>query len=365
MTNHGVHEALVVAGGRGTRLQPLTFGVPKPLLPFCGQPFLAGVLARLERAGITRTWLVVGADTEPFQSLSDVETGMEVQIVPERTPLDTAGGVRSVVDRLDGAVLVLNGDVITDVDLSLLIAHHRRHDAAATIALTRVDDTSSYGVCVREGSRIVDFVEKPPPGTLPGQDAINAGTYVLDPASLATFPQGPLSFERDVFPGILAAGGRIESMVWDGVWMDLGTPDRWLAGVNLALAGTLAWPALDRLSDQGERVLLGDATIVEGATLLGPVGVESSTVAAGATVGPNAWLGPGVVVDAAAKVRNSVVMDGSTVGDGIELERVIVGRDSLVEAGAAIGTDVVIGHGQLVRAGEAVPSGARRPPRRD
>ena len=366
MTSRGtVREALIVAGGRGTRLQPLTFGVPKPLLPFCGEPFLVGVLQRLARVGIRRTWLIVGADEAPFRELVGVVPGMDIEIVPEPTPLDTAGGVRAVADRLEDTVLVLNGDVLTDVDIDAVIAHHQQHRPAATIVLTRVEDTSSFGVCVREGSRIVDFVEKPAAGTLPGQDTVNAGTYVLETEVLARHPGGPLSFERDVFPGILADGHTLEGLVWDGVWSDLGTPDRWLEGTRLALAGDLEWPTIERLDVAAGRILTAAADVARGAVVRGPAGLDGARIATGATVGPNTWLGAGVTIGGAARVHDSVVMEGSQVGEGVVLDRVIVGRNSRIEAGAIIGRGAVLGHDQHVAPGDSLAPDERRPPRTD
>lgn len=358
-----VRDALIVAGGRGTRLQPLTFGRPKPLLSFCGRPFLDGVIARLAAAGVERTWLVVGADTAPFEAFADSITGMEMRIVDEPTPLDTAGGVRSVAADLEATCLVLNGDILTDVDLGMVIEHHITNAADATLVLTRVEDTSSFGVCVRDGTRIVDFVEKPAPGALPGQDAINAGTYVLEPELFDQFATGPLSFERDVFPGVLASGGHVEGVAWEGVWSDLGTPQRWLEGTRLALSGELSWPSLSGLARIEETVLVSDdASIDDAATLRGPTAVAGGSVAAGTTIGPNAMIDPGVEVGPGAVVTDSVIMAGTRVGAGLTLERVIVGTDAVLEPGARIGSDVVIGHGEHVRDGDEVLAGARRPP---
>ena len=203
--------ALIVAGGQGTRLLPLTERTPKPMLDFCGAPFLAGLARRLGSAGVERVGLVVGADTVPFLPLVDLlaQHGLEVMLVPEPEPLDTAGGVRSVTVGLDEPVLVLNGDVLCDLDVTALCAHHVATAATATIALTRVEDTSTFGVCVMDGDRITAFVEKPARGTLPGQDTVNAGAYVLAAGALARFAEGPLSFEREVFPTLLDSGERI------------------------------------------------------------------------------------------------------------------------------------------------------------
>lgn len=244
-----VREAMIVAGGAGTRLRPLTLSTPKPLLPCCGEPFLLGVLRRLAAHGVRRVLLVVGPDPRPFAVLRApaAQLGVTVTTVPEPEPLDTAGGVRSALDQVSGAFFVLNGDILTAVDLDRVVAAHRSAAAAATLVLTRVEDPSTFGVCVRDGSRIVDFVEKPAPGTLPGQDTVNAGTYLLEPDALAGFPAGRLSFERTVFPGLLAAGDHLEGVVHDGAWADLGTPDRYRAGHRLVLDGRVSWPGLDLL----------------------------------------------------------------------------------------------------------------------
>jgi mannose-1-phosphate guanylyltransferase len=368
-----ITDAMIVAGGRGTRLQPLTFTTPKPLLPFCGAPFLSGVIARLAEAGIHRVFLVVGEDTEPFDVLADdaAAHGVEIEAVPEPHPLDTAGGVRSALDRVDGAFLVLNGDILTDVDLPSVIDAHQRAGADATLVLTRVDDTSSFGVCVREpwerdgvgGTRITEFVEKPPPGSLPGQDAVNAGTYVLEPDALAPFPEGRLSFERTVFPGILADGGHVEGVVWDGVWADLGTPDRYRVGTHLALSGACRWPTVQAVQDRGGGVRVADGAIVAAdAYLEGPVLVQPGAIVdAGASVGPNTVVGTGAHIHAGATVSRSVLFDDAVVGGGVTADGLLAGFRACVERGASLGYDVVLGDDQRVRAGDAVTDDARVP----
>lgn len=364
-----VTDAMIVAGGRGTRLQPLTHTTPKPLLPFCGAPFLSGVVARLAAAGVRRAFLVVGAATAPFDVLrADAAAhGVEVVAVPEPEPLDTAGGVRSVLDQVDGTFLVLNGDVLTDVDVPAVIAAHRAASADATIVLTRVLDTSSFGVCVLDrtdgGSRIVEFVEKPAPGTLPGQDAINAGTYVVEPDALAAFPAGRLSFERTVFPGILATGGRLEGVVWDGVWADLGTPDRYRVGTHLALSGACHWPTVDSVADRGGGIRIADgAEVSDDATLKGPLLVEpGAVVEPGATVGPGTVCGPGARVETGAVVSRSVLFDRVVIGQGVHVDGLLAGFGARIEQGAVVGRDVVLGDDEVVRAGERLADDERRP----
>jgi mannose-1-phosphate guanylyltransferase len=360
-----VREALIVAGGAGTRLRPLTATTPKPLLPFCGEPFLAGVLARLATIGIERVLLVVGADPSPFARLRPYADtlGIRLDAVPEPEPLDTAGGVRAALDQVSGTFLVLNGDILTDVDLAAAVTAHRRASAAATLTLTRVEDTSSFGVCVLEGTRVTDFVEKPAPGTLPGQDAINAGTYVLEPGALAGFAPGRLSFERDVFPTLVADGHHVEGHVSDAVWADLGTPDRFLDGHRLALDGLLRWPALDAVPADADGVRVApDAHVETGAELVGPVLIASGArIDAGAVIGPHAVVGSSGHVAAGARVVDSVLADATVLGANVVARRLLTGVGVRVAAGAELGTGVVLGDGVNVASGDRLADAARVP----
>ena len=364
-----VRDAMIVAGGRGTRLQPLTYTTPKPLLDFCGLPFLSGVIRRLADAGIERVFLIVGADTAPFERLRDDahRVGVELVMVPEPEPLDTAGGVRSAVGEVDGTFLVLNGDILTDVDYREVIATHRAAEADATLVLTRVEDTSTYGVCVREGTRITSFVEKPEPGTLPDQDAVNAGTYVLEPEVFDGFDAGRLSFERQVFPTILERGHRIEGVVWDGVWADLGTPERYLEGHRFALSGAMSWPTVDEVADRGDGVRVAEgASVAADAVLTGPVLVlDGAEVGSGATVGPDVVVGAGSTIAPGAVVSDSVLFDRVRIGADVAVTGLLAGDDVTIEQDARVGRGVVLGDGECVRAGTVLDDGQRIPPRRD
>jgi len=329
--------ALIVAGGRGTRLLPLTEQVPKPMLPFCGAPFLAGLARRLAGAGVRRIGLVVGADTAPFEPLVPLLApyGLEVSLVPEPTPLDTAGGVRAATLGLDEPVLVLNGDVLSDLDVAALVATHHAARAAATIALTRVEDTSTFGVCVLEDGRITAFVEKPEPGTLPGHDTVNAGTYVLSAGVLDRFMEGPLSFERQVFPTLLEQGETIAGHVHDGVWTDLGTPERFLDGQRLVLDGALGWPPFDDLTEHPEHPGAhcgDDVDVAPDVRIDGPVILERRvSIATGAAVGPYVVAAAGARIDPGADVSDALLSSGVTIG-----ERAVV-SDSLLAEGVEIG----------------------------
>lgn len=361
-----VRDAMIVAGGGGTRLWPLTAGRPKPLVGFCDAPFLEGVLHRLAGIGVDRVLLVVGADPSPFEVLRPEADalGIDLQAVPEPEALDTAGGVRAAIDRVRGTFLVLNGDILTDVDLAEVVAAHDRAGADASLVLTRVADTSSFGVCVLEGGRIVDFVEKPAPGTLPGQDTINAGTYVLEPAAMRAFPTGRLSFEREVFPTLVADGAHVAGVVSDAAWADLGTPRRYLDGHREALDGHVAWPSLAALPSRPSGIrVASDARIDPTAVLVGPL-----MLAAGATVGPGAHIGPYVVLGAGASVGSDARLDDSvvgrrtSVGEGSWLTSTITGEDAVVGAGVRIPNGAVLGDGTRVEDGAILPPDARLGP---
>ncbi|GGI03894.1 sugar phosphate nucleotidyltransferase [Egicoccus halophilus] len=360
-----VREAMIVAGGAGSRLRPLTETTPKPLLPFCGGPFLEGVVLRLAAVGVDRVLLVVGADTAPFETFAGSfrDRGVQVEVVPEPEPLDTAGGVRSALDRVSGTFLVLNGDILTDVDLAAAMTTHRRTDADATLVLTRVEDTSSFGVCVLDGDRITDFVEKPTPGSLPGQDTVNAGTYVLEPDALARFPDGRLSFERTVFPDLVATGAAVHGHVGEAVWADLGTPERFLAGQRLALRGALAWPTLQAVDDDGHGVRVAAGAVVEpGAQLEGPVLVQTGArVETGAQVGPDVVLGPGVQVAAGARLRDTALFASSVVEADVHAEGLLAGTGVRLGRGVRAGRGVVLGDGQRIAAHTELTPGLRRP----
>ncbi len=222
-------QAVVLVGGFGTRLRPLTDAVPKSMLPIAHVPLIVRLIAQLERGGVDHVTLALGFLPEPFiDAFPDGRCGnvrLDYAIEPE--PLDTAGAIRFAAEfaGIDDTFVVANGDVLTDLSIADLIAAHRAADAEATIHLIGVEDPSAFGVVEREESgRVLRFVEKPPPGTEPS-NLINAGTYVLEPSVLARIPLGKRSsIERETFPAI-AEDGRFHSLATDDYWIDAGRPD--------------------------------------------------------------------------------------------------------------------------------------------
>jgi mannose-1-phosphate guanylyltransferase len=331
-------QAIVLAGGRGTRLRPLTDTLPKPLVPFMGEPYAAGLLRRLVAVGVTRATFLVGQDAEPWRPLGVLgeQVGLDVGVLTEEGPLDTAGAARRLLAHgVDGPVLVCNGDILTDLDLATLLASHRASGATATIALTRVDDTSAFGVVVCDpGGRVERFVEKPAPGTVPA-DTVNAGTYVLAPDAFARFPgDGPLSFERAVFPGLVAAGETVTGVPSAAFWADLGTPARYLAGHRAVLDGRCRWPSAPGMRRAGPAALAH----------------ESAVVADGASLGPGTVVGADCVLGSGARLGGAVLHDRVRVGARARIEQSILGPGCRVADGAAVGPAAVLGENAVVAA---------------
>ena len=324
-------RAVVLAGGGGTRLRPLTNSVPKPMVEFMGQPYAIGLLRRLAAAGVERLDLLVGQRSDHFADLvaAGRAHGVEVTVLTEDRPLDTAGAARRLLRGCgETDVLVCNGDVLTDLDYADLVARHRASGALVTLALTRVEDTSSFGVieCDDDGG-VRRFIEKPPPGTT-SADTINAGTYVLDAAAFDPFPgDGPLSFERAVFPGLLEAGLPLRGVPSDAHWQDLGTPARFRDGHRAVLEGRCDWPLAEGMAPRpvGAVAVHASAVVGDGCKLEEPV-----------TVGAHAHIGTG------AHLHDTVVLRGARVGAGAVVHSAIIGPGAEVPPHTRLGPDAVV-----------------------
>ena len=319
-------RAVVLVGGFGTRLRPLTYSVPKPMLPVGHVPIIERLITNLVRGGVTDVTLALGFKPEPFIEAfpSGTCAGARLSYAVEPEPLDTAGAIRFAADAagIDDTFVVVNGDVLTDLDIAQLIAFHRAKGAEATLHLIAVDDPSSFGVVALDSDgRVERFVEKPAPGTAPS-NLINAGTYVLEPSVLGRIPLGEkVSIERVTFPAIVEAGG-VFAMATDDYWIDTGKPE-------LYLAANLDVVAARRRFDRCDPVAPG-ASVAESAV------VVESVIAAGVHVNAHAHIERSVllgsaVVAAEATVIDSVVM--GHVGAGATVMGSVIGADAEVEAG--------------------------------
>ena len=318
-------RAVVLVGGFGTRLRPLTDSIPKSMLPIAHVPLIARLVGGLERGGVDAVTLALGFRPEPFvAAFPDARCGgvaLDYAVEPE--PFDTAGAIRFAADHagIDDKFVVVNGDVLTDLDLGRLVAIHRARDAEATIHLIAVDDPTAFGVTeLDESGRILAFVEKPAPGTEPS-NLINAGTYVLEPSVLDLIEPGrPVSVERDTFPRLVDRG-RMHGVATDDYWIDAGRPELYLrANIDL-INGRRGAPveAVDPAASVGPDVTLDEAVVGAGAV-----------VDRGATIVRSVLL-PGATVGAEAVVEESIVM--GAVGDRARAVRAVVGAGAIIADG--------------------------------
>lgn len=321
-------RAVVLVGGFGTRLRPLTATIPKQMLPIVDRPMIERVLAVLATHGIEDAILSLGYRPDAFIEAypDDVCAGVRLHYAVENEPLDTAGAVRFAATEggVDSTFVVVNGDVLTDFDLTALRDLHRERGAEGTIALTPVDDPSRYGVVPTDDrGRVEAFIEKPPVDEAPS-NWINGGAYVLEPSVLGRIPAGRrVSIERETFPAMVV-DGTLFAMQSDAYWVDAGTPATYLQ-VQLDLIDGVRGPA--------ERAIASTADVDADAF------VEHSVVMDGATVG------------AGARVSDSAVLPGARIGPGATLDRSIVGPGASIGAGAFIDGLSVVGAGIEVESG--------------
>jgi mannose-1-phosphate guanylyltransferase len=326
-------RAVVLVGGFGTRLRPLTATTPKPMLPIGNRPMIARLIDRLARGGVTDVVLALGFKPEPFiDAFPDGRCGdVRLTYAVEPEPLDTAGAIRFAADAagIDDTFVVANGDVLTDLDVSALVETHRRVGAEATIHLIAVDDPSSFGVVdmIDSGDRtgvIRAFVEKPAPGTEPS-NLINAGTYVLEPSVLELMPDGRRwSIERDVFP-LLVDRRSLYGVATADYWIDAGRPELYLAANLDLLSGVRRHDRCDPIHHTAD--VATSATVcnsIIGATV--SVGAEATIV--------NSVLLPGAMIGAGARIESSMVM--GRVGAGASLVGSMIGAQGTVAAGVEL-----------------------------
>lgn len=347
-------KAVVLVGGEGTRLRPLTYTTPKQLLPVAEVPMLERVLAQLAGHGIDEAVLSMGYRPDAFtKAYPEAKVGgVRLSYAVEPEPLDTAGAVRFAADHADvqDTFVVVNGDVLTDLDLSSLIDFHREKGASATIHLTPVEDPSRFGVVVtdREG-RVIEFVEKPAPGTAP-TNLVNAGTYVLEPDVLCSIAGGRrVSIERETFPA-LAEKGVLYARASDSYWLDAGTPEAYLRANADLLDGRRGTPPAPSARELSPAVWVIGSPSVEGVVgprvLLG----EAAVVAAGAAV-RNSVIGARCNVEASAVVEGSVILPGTSVGEGALVNGSIVGRCARLGPGCELEPLTVIGDREVIEPG--------------
>ncbi len=342
-------QAVILAGGLGTRLRPLTLDRPKPVVPLLNVPFLCYQLGLLGAHGVRDVILSVSHRPEVIRATMAREDLGDVQLreVVEVEPLGTAGGVRNAADLVDGRVVVLNGDVLTDVDLSAMLAAHEARGAAATIYLTPVENPTAYGLVELEpDGRVRRFLEKPGWEEVT-TNTVNAGVYVLEREILDLIPKGQAhSIEREFFPHLLERGVPFYGFVSEGYWLDIGTPAKYLEAQQDLLVRRLR----AHVEPAGREGLRGwidpTATVAPSARIRGPVAIgPGCRVEADATVGPGAVLGAGCRIGAGAEVEGAVLWEDVEVGAAARLAGCLIGRGVWIGAHARVTAGTILGDG--------------------
>ena len=337
-------QALVLAGGEGTRLRPLTLTTPKPVIPLAGRPFLSFMLTWLARHGVDEALLSLGyraADVE--RVLGHDHHGMRLRYLVEDEPLGTAGPLRLAFDEgaIEGRVLVLNGDCLTDLDLTAMLHQHEQTNAAGTIALAAVEDTSAYGVVpTRASGEVEEFLEKQPGP--PPTNRINAGSYVLEQSVVEMIPPGgAVSIEREIFPQLVGGNG-LYGFPFDDYWIDIGTPVLYLEATYDLLAGRVE----NDLPPRDET----DSLVYE------------PSITSGARIGPLSVVGRHCSVGDGTTLERAVLHDDVRLGLDCSVREAVIGAGARIEEGARIEPLALIGAGATVAAGSVVESGARVEP---
>jgi len=354
-------QALILAGGEGTRLRPLTSTIPKPVVPLVDRPFIAYTLEWLSGHGVDDVILSCGFMAEGMRGVLGARSahGMRLRYLEEPEPLGTGGALKFAHGLLDERFLMLNGDILTDFNLSGLLAQHERTAARATLALVAVEDPSAYGMVRCNADRSVrEFVEKPSPEQI-DTNLISAGVYVLEREVLDTMaPAGTnISIEREVFPELVGTG--LFGYASDAYLLDIGTPERYLQATFDILEGKLDTALRRRMRDAGLALVEGDPLRLLGQIVAPAFVAADCLVAQDAIVGGRAVLARGVHVQAGASVESSVLLQGASVGIGSTVSSSIVGPDAQIGDRCRIERGVVLGAGVKVGAGNVLSGGAR------
>jgi mannose-1-phosphate guanylyltransferase len=338
-------EAIVLVGGQGTRLRPLTLSAPKPLLPTAGVPFLAHLLARAAAGGVTHIVLATCYKAAMFAACfgDGSAFGLDIDYVSEDVPLDTAGGIRNAAGSLCGTgpadpVVVLNCDILSGHDLGAQVDLHIKTDAAVTLHLVEVADPSRFGVVPTDATgRVTAFLEKTPD---PVTNRINAGCYVFRRDVIDQIPAGRrVSVERETFPALIEAGKLVMGYHESAYWLDVGTPQAFVRGSCDLVLGRLPAPAVP--GPPGSSLVLAGASVAPDASVTG-----------GSVVGADASVGAG------ATVFGSVLFSGAAIGPGAVVRDSIVGHGAVVAPGAVL-DDAVIGDGAYIGLGNELARGIR------
>ncbi|MGB9612730.1 MAG: sugar phosphate nucleotidyltransferase [Candidatus Margulisiibacteriota bacterium] len=355
-------KAIIIAGGLGTRLRPLTYNTPKPIVPVANRPFVVHQIELLRRHGIKEIILNLHYLSEAIKKILEEgkEWGVKIYYSVETTPLGTAGAVKNAEEYFDEEeLLVFNGDILTDINVSQIIEYHKKKKARVTLTLTRVEDPTAYGlILIDDDRKVIRFIEKPSweqISTYAGANTINAGIYILDPKIFKDVPRGvEYSFERQLFPSLLEQGEPIYGFISDRYWIDIGNPVQYRQAHEAILRNEVAIKIFGTRVDG--KIWIGEGSKVDktvkftGPAIIGK-GVE---IGAGAKIKDYSVLGNGVSVGAESEIEHSIVWEGTKIGSHVSLSNCIVGFNCIIEDYVRIGEGMVLADNSVIRKGSKI-----------
>ena len=362
-------QAIILVGGQGTRLRPITYDTPKALVPLRNRPFMGYMLDFLKSGGLDGAVLSMGYLPTPIQEyLAECDLdGFGVEYAVEDTALGTAGGIKNAARYIEGGgpVVAVNGDVLSGMDLARMIETHKSSRALASITLTSVEDPTAYGLVEVDHDMVVHrFIEKPAADEVT-TSLVNAGIYILEPEVIEMIPPAQeVSIEREIFPE-LQAMGQLRAYISSSYWRDIGTPRSYLAASHDVLSGAVGTPSRPEFLDVDPSTRVG-----KNVRLLPPVAVASGCeIGDGATIGGRSALGRGCRVGETAVVEGSILLDGAEVEAGAVVrgsiigKRARIGQNAIVRGLSVLGARCVVGEGNVLDQGIRVNPGVVLPPR--
>jgi NDP-sugar pyrophosphorylase family protein len=339
-------KAILLAGGKGTRLRPLTIHTPKPIVPIFNRPFLNYQIDLLKQVPeIDEVILSLNYQPRRIEEIfgDGSEAGIKIRYVVEPAPLGTAGAVKYAGDNLTESVVVFNGDVLTQIDLAAVIRLHRERRAKATIVLTPVENPAAYGLVDTDaGGNITRFLEKPRPDEIT-TNRINAGIYVLEPDTFDRIPKDvSWSIERSYFPSLIERKETFVAYIYEGYWIDIGTPEKYTQVHRDIMDGRyLAAPFHE--SDRRRAAIAADARVEDGAMIESPCFIDEGVlIKAGARVGPYSVIGRQTQIDEQAVIEGAIIWPNCRISKQAEIRNAIVGRN------CHVGRNVTLNHGAVL-----------------
>ncbi len=353
-------QAVILVGGKGTRLRPLTMTLPKPMLPLLNRPFIEYVIKLLKNNGFDEIILSTGYLPNTFDCLQDnfSDIGVKVTCISEAEPLGTCGAVKNIESLIKDTFVVFNGDILTDINLKHLLSYHRQKQALATLALTSVDDPTSYGlVPLNSDGHVNEFLEKPSWDEVT-TDLINAGVYILEPEVLSYAPAGEnYSFERGLFPLLLEKGLPLFGFPTSAYWLDIGSPEKYLRAHYDMLDGKVG------VDLDGEQVRPGiwigkDSKIADTANLFGPVLIgPNCTIGENVSITGPTSIGDNCIVSDGVRIESSIILDdcklsgSSVIKNSILARNISVGRKVHIEECSVLGDNMTVGDENWLKKG--------------